>query len=429
MPRRLLLLGDTTLDPLVRALQESPEDPPLEVTAAPYGQVFQILMNPAHPVWEWKPDYLAVWTAPELTLPSFRAALRFEGVEAERVVGEAQEFAVAVSRAAERVRLAVVPSWILPAHERWVQSMTWRPNGIARLLARANLALAEAWSDERKILMLDAAHWQASLSRPSHDPRMYAVAKVLYTPAMLQKAAAEIRAVLRGSLGRARKVVVCDLDNTLWGGILGDEGVGGIRLGAPDPVGECFRSAQEALKALRARGVLLAICSKNDEKLALSAIDDHPGMVLRRRDLVAWRINWNQKADNVRSLAAELNLGLDSFVFLDDSPEERDQVRALLPEVLVPEVPPSPAAIAPLIATLDCFETVNLGAEDAGRTESYQAERSRRAAAKGNGGGGIEGWLSSLGLRLQASPLNDLSLPRAAQLLNKTNQFNLALRR
>jgi FkbH-like protein len=426
-PRRMLLVGDTTLDPLAAALTHAPGEPTLEAVAAPYGQVYQILMDPSHPAWRPEADYLAVWTSPQLTLPSLNAALRFQGADPEAVVAEAKEFAAAVAAAAQRVRLTIVPSWILPAHERWIQSMTWRQDGIANLLARANLALADAWAGQRNILMLDAAHWQASLSKPSHDPRMYAVAKVMYAPAMFGKAAAEFKAALRGALGRSRKVIVCDLDNTLWGGILGEDGAAGIRLQAPDPVGECFAAAQQALKALRNRGVLLAICSKNDEDHALSLIDDHPGMGLRRGDFAAWRINWDQKADNLRSLAAELNLGLDSFVFLDDSPEERDQVRALLPDVLVPDFPASPAAIAPLITALDCFETTTVSAEDAQRTAAYRAERDRRAAA--SPGADVNGWLASLGLRLRASLLDAASLPRAAQLLNKTNQFNLTLRR
>lgn len=425
-PKRLLLLGDTTLEPLAGAIASAPGGPELEVKTAPYGQVHQILLDAQHPAWQWEPDYILVWTAPQLMLPSFRALLGFEPVRPEAVLAEAQEFAAAVRAAAARVRLALVPSWILPGHQRWIQSMTWREGGVANLLARANLTLASRWAGDGNIVMLDAAHWQAGLGRESHDPRMYAVAKVLYTPALMAKAAAEIKAVLRGALGLSRKVMVCDLDNTLWGGVAGDDGPQGLRLGAPDAVGECFRAAQEVLRALRARGVLLAICSKNDEALALSIIDSHPGMVLRRGDFAAWQINWNQKADNLRVLAETLNLGLDAFVFLDDSPEERDQVRTLLPEVYVPELPASPAALAPLVASLDCFETPSLSREDAQRTAFYQAEQQRRAARPS---ADVGAWLASLCIRVQASPLTPATLPRAAQLLNKTNQFNLSLRR
>jgi len=208
---------------------------------------------------------------------------------------------------------------------------------------------------------------------------------------------------------------------------VGDDGPQNLKLGAPDPMGECFRSFQLALKALRARGILLAICSKNNEELALQTIAEHPAMVLRKSEFVAWRINWNDKAANILELAEELNLGLDSFVFLDDSPQERDQVRQLLPQVFVPDLPASPAAYAGFLTSLNCFETPSIGREDFERTEMYQAERGRKEAMDLSGD--VENWLKSLDIQVRVAPLKQESLPRAAQLLNKTNQFNLSLRR
>jgi FkbH-like protein len=295
------------------------------------------------------------------------------------------------------------------------------------LLAKANLILAEKLAARENIVLLDTGYWQASLGRPAHDPRMFAVAKILYSQPLLEKAAVEIKAVLRGLLGQSRKVIVCDLDNTLWGGIIGEDGPQNIKLGAPDPVGECFHTFQAALKGLRSRGILLTICSKNDEDFVLSAIDEHPAMVLRRSDFVAWRINWKEKAENLLSLAEELNVGLDSFVFLDDTPQERDQVRRVLPQVYTPDLPASPSQFAPFVSSLNCFETANLGKEDFERTDMYQAERTRKVVLDMSSD--MENWLSSLEIKVHAAPLRRDSLPRAAQLLNKTNQFNLSLRR
>src|SRR5579863_771477 len=184
---------------------------------------------------------------------------------------------------------------------------------------------------------------------------------------------------------------------------------------------------QLVLKGLRARGILLAISSKNDETLALSVLESHPAMVLRKGDFVAWRINWDDKAKNIAAIAEELNLGLDSFVFLDDSPQERDQVRQILPQVLTPDLPKSPSELAPFLNSLNCFETSGLRKEDLERTEMYQAERERKEALDLSGD--VENWLQSLKIEVRAAPLRPDSLPRAAQLLNKTNQFNLSLRR
>jgi len=426
--RQVLLVGDTTLDPLARLLDRNPDAPKLRCSAAPYGQVYQILLDGSHPAWAYKPDDLVVWTAPQLTLPSVGKLMRFESVSHDEALREAEQFANAVLQAASRVSLVLVPTWILPSRERWIQMLSCKQGvGLANLLARANLVLAEKFTAQSNVVLLDANYWQTSLSRPAHDPRMYAVAKILYSQPMLEKAAAEIKSVLRGSLGLAKKVIVCDLDNTLWGGVVGDEGAHAIKLGAPDPVGECFHAFQSALKGLRARGILLAICSKNDEKFALSVIDDHPAMVLRKSDFVGWRINWKDKAENLVSLAEELNLGLDSFVFLDDSPQEREQVRQMLPQVYTPDLPVSPADLAPFVSSLDCFETPALGREDFERTEMYQAERGRREVVEMSGG--VENWLRSLQIEVCVARVQRENLPRAAQLLNKTNQFNLRLRR
>ncbi|MGA8432460.1 MAG: HAD-IIIC family phosphatase [Candidatus Sulfotelmatobacter sp.] len=426
--RQVLLAGDTTLDPLARLLERNSDAPKLRCSAAPYGQVFQILLDGSHPAWANKPDDLLVWTAPQLTLPSVGRLMRFEFVSHDEALREAEQFADAVLQAASRVSLVLAPTWILPSRERWIQTLTCKHGaGLANLLARANLVLAEKFAAQSNIILLDANYWQTSLGRPAHDPRMYAVAKILYSQPMLEKAAAEIKSVLRGALGLGKKVIVCDLDNTLWGGVVGDEGAHAIKLGAPDPVGECFHAFQSALKGLRARGIVLAICSKNDEKFALSVIDDHPAMALRKSDFVAWRINWKNKAENLASLAEELNLGLDSFVFLDDSPQEREQVRQMLPQVFTPDLPVSPADLAPFISSLDCFETPALGREDFHRTEMYQAERGRREVVEMRGG--VETWLRSLQIEVRVTRLQKDNLARAAQLLNKTNQFNLALRR
>jgi FkbH-like protein len=430
--RRVLLVGDTTLDPLGRLLERGQETPRLRTSAAPYGQVYQILLDAGHSTWSFQPDILVVWTAPQLTLPSVEKLLRFDfesaTVEYDAALREAEQFAEAVLRAATWAGLVLVPTWMLPTHERWIQTLTWRQGvGISNLLAKANLILAEKFAARQNIVLLDSGYWQASLGRPAHDPRMYAVAKILYSHSLFEKAAAEMKAVLRGSLGEGKKVVVCDLDNTLWGGVVGDDGPLNIKLGAPDPVGECFHSFQTALKGLRSRGILLAICSKNDERLALAVIEEHPAMVLRKSDFVAWRINWKDKAANLLSLAEELNLGLDSFVFLDDTLQERDQVRQILPQVYTPDLPTSPSEFAPFLSSLSCFETPGLGKEDIERTAMYRAERDRKEVIDLSGD--VENWLGSLKIEVRAAPLRRESLARAAQLLNKTNQFNLSLRR
>jgi FkbH-like protein len=218
-----------------------------------------------------------------------------------------------------------------------------------------------------------------------------------------------------------------DLDDTLWGGTVGEQGWQNLRLGGHDAQGEAFRDFQAALMALTRRGILLAIASKNEESVALEAIDCHPEMLLRAKDFVGWRINWTDKARNIADLTAELNLGLQSVVFIDNDPVERARVREGLPEVLVPDWPSDPLLYPKALLTLGCFDTPALTKTDADRTKMYAAERERdrhRAQV-----GSFEEWLKSLNMRVRADLLSPANITRAAQLFNRTNQMNLSTRR
>src|SRR5439155_12335873 len=212
-----------------------------------------------------------------------------------------------------------------------------------------------------------------------------------------------------------------------WGGIVGDLGWQSIRLGGHDPIGEAFRDFQLGLKILKERGVLLGIVSKNEESTALEAIRSHPEMVLRQDDFAGWRINWEDKAQNIANLAAELNLGLQSVVFLDDNPVERARVREVLPDVLVPELPANPMEFKAALQQLRCFDTPVISSEDQTRTGMYVSERQRRAAQAHISS--LDQWLESLQMEVVAEPLSETNLDRATQLFNKTNQMNLSTRR
>jgi FkbH-like protein len=237
----------------------------------------------------------------------------------------------------------------------------------------------------------------------------------------------DLRAAWRGLIGQSRKLVLVDLDDTLWGGLVGEEGWEKLNLGGHDPIGEAFQDFQRLLKSLIPRGVVLGILSKNEEQTALEAIDRHPEMVLRRGDFAGWRINWRDKVENLAALVSELNLGLNSVVFIDDSPVERGRVRSAFPEVLVPEWPADKMSYASALLALDCFEPPSLNETDARRSEMYTAERERKAAQRE--AVSLDEWLAGLDIRVTVEPLNAANLARASQLLNKTNQMNLATRR
>lgn len=233
---------------------------------------------------------------------------------------------------------------------------------------------------------------------------------------------------LLGSIrGKARKCLVLDLDNTIWGGVIGDDGVEGVLIGQGTARGEAFLSVQQAALDLRSRGILLAVCSKNDDAVARLPFREHTGMLLRESDISVFQANWLDKASNLEAIASKLNIGLESLVLLDDNPAERLQVSAALPMVGVPELPEDPSYYAWYLNSAGYFEAVTYSEDDRFRSESYSANPQRaeiRKTARDLGE-----YLTALEMTISFSPFNMRGRQRTTQLINKTNQFNLTTRR
>jgi FkbH-like protein len=226
--------------------------------------------------------------------------------------------------------------------------------------------------------------------------------------------------------GKIAKACVVDLDNTMWGGIIGEDGMSGIKLGQEYP-GASFRALQRALLDLHQRGILLAVCSKNNYDDAIVALQNHPGMLLKPSHFAAIRINWTEKAQNLREIAKELNIGIDALAFVDDNPIERQQVRSQVPEAHVLELPGDPMEFARAVRECPLFERLTLSAEDCQRGAMYQAQQEREQLAQTIAS--REDFLRSLQQEAEIAPLTKATLARIAQLTNKTNQFNLTTRR
>ena len=333
-------------------------------------------------------------------------------------------FAAALIEAGGKARTLFVASFVPSRIGRGTGMLEWSGEGGARLLAAMNLRLAEALPPGA--YLLDAQRW-LDAARPPRDSKFWHAIKSPFGEAVMKAAATDVKAAMRARAGKARKLLILDCDDTLWGGIVGDEGWEALRIGGHDVTGEAHADLQSAALALSRRGIALGIVSKNDESVALEAIDNHPEMRIRRADLAGWRINWHDKAANIVALVAELNLGLDAAVFIDDNPTERGRVREALPEVLVPELPAHVAGYADVLRSLDCFDVASLTAEDRARTDMYVAERSRREGATSFASPAE--WLKSLDIQVRVAPYGPANAKRAVQLLNKTNQLNLATRR
>ncbi|CAA6694165.1 MULTISPECIES: HAD family hydrolase [unclassified Lentimonas] len=259
------------------------------------------------------------------------------------------------------------------------------------------------------------------------DDRLWQVARQHPAPAAIPALVSEYIAILRAYGGQTKKVLVLDLDNTLWGGIVGEEGIAGIQVGLESPAAEAFHAFQEVLLQMKQRGVLLTVCSKNNESDAKRPFVEHDGMLLGLDDFVAFKANWESKDVNLQAIADELNLGLDSFVFVDDNPAERQLIREQLPEVTVVELPEEPAKYVATLLAGRWFEALVVSDEDHMRTQTYRQEQGREFARQA--APSLEGYLSGLKMRAQSGAFDLQRLERIAQLIQRTNQFNLTTRR
>ena len=257
--------------------------------------------------------------------------------------------------------------------------------------------------------------------------RYWYAAKYPFATAMIALYADNLMRILSSQMGRSRRVLVLDLDNTLWGGIVGDDGIEGLALGSGTPLGEAHAALQRMALSLKERGILLCVSSKNDDTIARDAFRNHPEMVLKEDDITAFRVNWEDKAANIKAIADAIGLGLESFVFLDDNPAERKRVRDALPSVAVPELPEDPSDWLAVFQAAGYFEQTSFSREDQLRAGYYKANALR--AAQMERIGDHDDYLRSLGMTLSIAPFDAPGRKRIAQLIGKSNQFNLTTRR
>jgi FkbH-like protein len=259
-----------------------------------------------------------------------------------------------------------------------------------------------------------------------YSPRRYFWTKQPFSEAGCLLLAQHVFAAVRATLLGPKKVLVVDLDNTLWGGVVGETGPLGIEL-SENPDGEAFRAFQRHVKGLAERGIVVAVCSKNNPADAREPFEKNPNMVLGLSDIAAFEASWDRKSEVLPRIARDLNLGLDSFVFFDDNPAEREEVRQALPDVTVVEVPPDPADFVRALEAGLHFESMMLTQADHERTRQYRAEAGRREAQTAFAS--VEDYLRSLEMVADVRSVDEADLPRVVQLLGKTNQFNVTTRR
>jgi FkbH-like protein len=426
---RLAILSDATTEQLLPGIRVAGvrHGIALEVRSGGYGQYRQEVLDAGSSLYGFAPRaVLFSLTAAAALAP---IPLTASAAEVEGLVGAFTSELAALWRAVrERLGASVIQQTFLDVGEPLFGGFERQvPAAPATLVATLNERVAQAARTEG-VALLDTAQASARDGRDAwFDVARWLQAKQEIAPGAASAYGELLARIVAAQLGLSKKCLVLDLDDTLWGGAVGDVGPQGIVLGPGSAPGEAHAALQRYAAALRARGVILAVCSKNDESVAAETVASHPEMSLRPADFAAFVANWNDKSDNLRGIAAQLGIGLDSLVFVDDNPVERARVREVLPEVAVPELPADVAGYVRCLAAAGYFEAVSFTADDQRRAQQYRANAERdslRVAAPS-----MEEFLRDLDMKVEYGPFAEVDLARVTQLINKTNQFNLTNRR
>lgn len=430
-PYRLAILRSFTVEPMVPLLRAAAFAAGIDLTVyvSDFNAHVQDMLDPSSPLYRFAPDaaILALQTrdvVPDLWR-EFSTSAEQRQAAVGRVTAEFRHWA-GVFRGHSQAHLVVhnLEQPVLPGggvlDDQRVDNQT-------HAIQQINRELRQMAAERTGVYVLDYDALVARYGRATwHDEGKWLTVRLPVAAHNLNHLVNEWLRFLHPLTGKVAKALVVDLDNTLWGGVIGEDGMAGIRLGTEYP-GAAFQEVQRAMLSLYQRGILLAICSKNNREDAMEALQNHPGMLVKQAHFAAMRINWGEKAQNLREIAAELNIGVDSLAFLDDNPFERQQVRAQVPEVFVIELPHDSMEFARALRECPRFERLALSAEDQQRGHYYQIQREREQLE--HTVSSREDFYRSLRQEIEIAPVDKSTLPRVAQLTNKTNQFNLTTHR
>ena len=436
-PFKVAILRTFTVEPLVPLLRSEAfaYGIDLQVHVGDFNTYVQDIVDAQSSLYRFKPDAVILAVRSEQVAPELGrdfADLPPEKSQnvAERVIRDYAQWVGAFRKHSQAA--LIIHSLERPYSPSFGIFDSQSEAGQSGLIRKINGELRRLASESRGIYVLDydaltarygSEHW--------HEERKWLTARLPIASGHLIHMAREWVRFLVPLSGRTAKVLVVDLDNTLWGGVIGEDGMAGIKV-SPEYPGAAFQALQRALLDISRKGILLAICSKNNLDDAMEALEKHPGMLLRAKHFAAMRINWNDKAQNLREIAQELNVGIDALAFLDDNPVECEQVRSALPEIKaidlsLYDLSKNPMAYASAVRDCAVFERLTLSAEDKQRTTMYIEQKQRESVEQNFQS--KEDFFRYLEQEAELEPVTDLTLARVAQLTQKTNQFNLTTRR
>jgi len=427
-PLHLLLAGDGNLGFLAAELPGAGLARGLLVKAseAPYGTIASVALGSTMPHYDDPVDAVVVYldSQPFLSLDSLLDPVA-EAAQIERAGIYIRQLRDGLR---QQFHAPVIIATVVAPPQAYIASIDGAlPGSELRFIDRIN-DFIRSGAARGEWQLWDVAALAGGVGRQAwFDPIRIHQAKAMFAVELAYLAADHLCRVLAAMSGKAGRALVLDLDNTLWGGVVADDGIEGIRIGQGSMEGEAYVAFQKFILALRSRGVVLAVCSKNYEETAKRVFREHPDMLLRLEHIAVFQANWSDKASNIKSIAETLKLGLESIVFVDDNPAERARVRQELPLVLVPELDMEAAYYPSLLAASGAFEHLLLNGDDLNRAEAYQAEGLRVDTLQQIGN--YEDYLATLNMRMTVAPFDRIGRGRIAQLISKSNQFNVTTRR
>jgi FkbH-like protein len=428
VPFRLGILSNATVDFLLPALVATAarHGVSLEIARGDFNRVLEDALSPHSAVNRFAPD--ATLLALDYRGLSLRAAVGSDSGEQLSVQAALNYLALIQKGIRENAKGQVILQTLAPPTEALFGHLDGCvPGTLSRVVQGINAGIRREMIGAGDVV-LDVAQLAATVGLENwHCPRDWNLGKFPFSDEFVPLYVDHVCRMIAALRGKSRRCLVLDLDNTVWGGVIGDDGLEGIQLAQGDATGEAHLSVQRMALDLRSRGIVLAVCSKNEDETARLPFRSHPEMLLREDHIAVFQANWQDKPSNMRAIADALSLGTESLVFLDDNPVEREFVRKSLPEVAVPELPDDPAFYARTLSAAGYFETVAFSGEDVGRAEFYQ-DNARRVELQERVGD-LEGYLQSLQMEITFQPFDLTGRARITQLVNKSNQFNLTTRR
>lgn len=420
-PVKLGLVGNGTLDLIGPALTASAarHGVLLDCVQADFGQTIQEALDPSSTINRARPDAVLLGidyrALPNLSSPSG--------------VADALHFVTTLREGLRRNcgAISIVPTFAPPPESLFGSLERTIGQSLRATLDAINRDLVADVARSEDVLFDVAALAETVGLGDWYSPEQWNLAKLPFCATYIPLYADHVSRLIGAMKGKARRCVILDLDNTVWGGVIGDDGIDGIKLAQGDAVGEAFLEVQRTALKLRDRGVVIAASSKNNDEIARLPFRKHPEMLLKEDHIAVFQANWSDKATNIKAIADALSLGLESMVFVDDNPVERGLVRRILPEVAVPELGDDPALYGRTILSAGYFEAVTFSEEDRARADFYQ-DNAKRVALQTQAGD-VDAYLASLNMEIVFAPFDATGRPRIAQLINKSNQFNLTTRR